>query len=211
MQPNNRELEDLADRIRKLWISEHQAFVKRKTGKSCSWQSSPTYDGTKRNASGHKTTCIWLKIATFCVEQNWDYIRLVRAMFDQHKFQVPPVPTHAYGKIAEQRYHASLLESPSDVLAEMQIQLSEFERALFVAKPLYGETPEAVHYVLSDRALSLSALFRYCLAFREGFKDLMDLWKPDARRQYYNSKSKYDSVWGDCIPAQLSEDSSHAK
>lgn len=206
MRSSDRELEDLADKIRDLWKSEHETFVQKRTGRKGTFTHTLRYDGG-RAADGKRYENVWLKIAAYCLEKNFEYDRLIRAIFDQHKYQTPPQPNNAYNKLAEQRYRKAAEESPYDVFNEIQIQLNEFERALFMARALLGDTPEAVHYVLANRAISLSALFRYCIACREGLGDIAALWKLEARRQYFRAKAKYDHAWGDCIPAQLFKDS----
>lgn len=208
--PADRELDELAARVRELWIAEHQTFILRVTGKRGTYRPSPRHDGGV-DCHGRKHQSVWKKIARLCLDHGLDYARLVRAVFAFHKFQTPPSPDLAHNTTGRQRYYRSLEESPRDVLRELRIQLAELERALGMARALYGETPEAVHYVLANGSLALSSLFRYCLAQREGLADLADMWRDEARRQYFSCKAEYDAAWGDAIPAALLEDTAHGK
>lgn len=204
------ELDELADKVRELWVAEYQTYMRRITGKKCTFRSRPQWDGG-RDSNGRMRKSEWKRIAQFCLNNRCEYDRLIRAMFAFHKMKTPPPPNLAYGDLARERYHRFLTENPHDAIVELKVQVSEFERGMFLAKPLYGETQAAVHYVLSDRSRAMSALFRYCIAAREGLDDIASLWSADARRQYLSHKTSYDAAWGNSIPAELLEDTAHGK
>ena len=60
-------------------------------------------------------------------------------------------------------------------------------------------TEQLQRSVLWDETLTLSALFRYCLARREGLKDVAHHYRLGAAMQYMRHHEDYDAVWGDWI------------
>lgn len=208
MPLNEREqaIEELADQIRELWISEHQNYVRHKTHHICTYNPGPRWDGG-RTADGKRHESIWLKIAQRVYDHGLDWKVLVLAMFEYHKLSTPPPPNLVFAKQGSQRYFSYQNKNAGDMLLDLRVQVDEFERAYYQARLFFDQTKDAVEYVLNNKTLGLSALFRYCVAYREGLLTIADDWKADALRMYFGRKNDYDEAWTGCIPEALLESS----
>jgi hypothetical protein len=62
---------------------------------------------------------------------------------------------------------------------------------------------QSVQFVLLDENLSLSALFRYCIARRAKCFDIARRYRTSAAVQYVRQRELYDTVWGALIPPKF--------
>lgn len=187
---------------RNRWHLEHER-------KATAWGSKPIprYDGGE-DGNGRTYANVWRQVAQFVLLHGLDPRRFVRAQFAIRDSK-PVEPTHLTGPRALDVYDAEAERSRGDIarLFDFQRQqvLLEFNK-LKPCRSRYGWADADVYRaVLGNALVSLSALFRFCLAESLGLTDLVDRFAEDAIVQYMADRAEYDEVWGRWVPEFLTD------
>lgn len=193
-------LNELADQIREYWIHNYRLLDRERTGKPSRYASSPRWDGG-RTASGRKYQAIWPKIAE--IVQRLDIVAnlFVSSFFADRHGQMPtPSQLLSNGQIA--RYREALDLMQSSLLNDFQVQCQAARQALVRLQEIHDERT-ALWLLVATPTSPISALFRYCLAEREGFQDLTAIYHRMAVSQYRTAPAKYDEIWDQLIPDNI--------
>lgn len=200
---------DLAKKIRCLWVSEYRDFELRTKGKSTDWGSRHMnrWDGGD-SADGKFYKAVWPKIATFVEEHELDAELLVRAMF-YRCLNYAPMPNQAHGGTALERYRiytspTTQVEMKTELMYSFESQKSRALREVFSKKTYYKlDETTAWRVTIGDPVVPFTPLFRYCVAVNQGWDDIGTAFEGKAKRQYKQFAELYNEVWTDWIPASL--------
>jgi hypothetical protein len=180
----------LARRQREFIISRKQS--KYRPAATYSLEHSPK--GTINNS-------FWHRAAEFCLNNNLNPIELVHRIFS-HDPASYPAPHALYGKNALRIYNSYNKLKEEDVEAAFEHQKTQYRFALRRIREISpGFTKrQCQRYVLGDSTISLSALFRYCLAIYGEHEDLAGKFLTAAAMQYRTHRDLYDKVWTGWLP-----------
>jgi hypothetical protein len=201
------QMQNLAIRIRRLWVEGVRDYELRTRGIASGWGNyeMPTWDGGI-NSKGQANECVWEKIAQFCIDQDMVPEVLVKAMF--HDALYMPRPNQSHGDFARGRY--AYYNSP---LVQGQIKTNiknafESQQSYAAAntqrlKRSGGLTEEeALRSAVLAKVTPLSPLFKYCVLKNLG-RPVAEDYAEVAYYQYRQFPKQYDEVWGDWIPQEL--------
>ena len=184
-------IRDMYIRCRRLRPGEHNYQLHEK------WDG-----GVDSRGRQHKN--VWPKIARFMFQHQLDASACMSLRFELAAgLKSAPLPDH----IPSLRYL-------DDYKAVSQLDTTELRYILRAEKELATvEIAEAAQFelvgipgwifVLGNSELSLSPLFRYCLASSEELTDLLDRYRTSAILQYASSMDNYDAAWAEWIPAKF--------
>lgn len=204
----DRELEQLASRVRDKYIECRRQHASQTGGRASAYRPGKAWDGG-RTASGQRRQSIWEKIAAHIRTKDYDLDTYIQAQFHRCQAGYPPKPNVLLSPVAASHYLLYLREREPDYRQTLANQVQAYAHALYVAAKLFSEPDAAVRYVLSDPAPSLTPLFRYCAAAREGLEDQVRFWYVAALKQYKPYAANYDQYWGELIPDTLRRSLSH--
>lgn len=201
-------LEALALRIRSLYILAHRDYTERRTKVKSNYGSGPLpkWDGGIDSSGRRYHRPIWEELACFALDHEVDPEILVFSTFDKFMNDgspQPPLPPYLSGPEALIRInkHRDLYRQKVADALNMQNDTMRVQYNLLVASGFDERT--SFRAVLSDRSYELSALYRYCMAFRGDQHDLADSFYEAAFTQYLYKQVLYDVLWGDLIPPPM--------
>lgn len=148
----------------------------------------------------------WTKVVRFFVEHGLNINRCLAVRFNiaarSARDSVFP------NTIAIEKYLGAYQEACDNLVQELAIDLNTQKQICRVrilsASPLVGRTSkEITKHVLLDETVSLSPLFRYCLAKSEDLRGVAKRYGKKALNQYLLSMDDYDVAWGIWIPEVL--------
>lgn len=186
-------------RVRNRWHMEHEM-------KHTNWGARPIpkYDGGE-DVHGRQHQNIWRKIAVFVIKHNLNPTRYVQAQFNI-RVSKPIEPTQLLTEYSLSLYEAqeSISEKEIARLFEMQKEqvLVECDK-LRPCRARGWSDKDITRAVLGNQLIPLSALFRYCIAKKEGYDDLAEEYKVEALTQYLAYPDAYDRIWGEWIPSDF--------
>lgn len=208
------DVDALAERIRELYVHERQMHEARTT-RVGTYNGNPMWDGGSvmvygsKNAVKRECKPIWPKIAIFVLNNRLDPDRFVRAQFFNLGQRRVPAPNHLLGQGALAKYanwpnmqeisEKEVVNSLATASAIFRIQVGDY--VSITKKP----RPVIVKSVLLDENLSMSVLFRYCMAKREKIGSVAKRYFRAAAWQYTRDKALYDYHWKDFIPEGFSD------
>lgn len=203
----SRLVEQTAAQIREIYCTERNRWHMEHERKVTAWGAVaiPRYDGGTDNL-GRVYQSAWLTLAQFALSHGLDPKRFIRSQFAT-RMAKPPEPTHlgSSSAVAVYRFQEKADIAELTRLFEYQKEraLAEFDK-LQPCRARRGWSDRDVHRaVLGNQLVPLSALFRYCIAERDGHTDLADAFHDDAIIQYLAQRDDYDQVWGDWISPTL--------
>lgn len=207
---NETRCEQLAEHIKTIWAREYESFVHGHRAKAGSrFVSGPRWDGGE-DAMGRKFKSVWVAAAKKLIEasKHTDVEHFVIAQFRMWKADTPPKPNILTGEQAFKTYEKFKAQCIPKLHAAFEAQKTQWEQAVFKRMFLYNEPwHQAAAFVLMDRTVGLSALYRYCMAYSktkgehsDRFKKIAQYWERDAEEQYKLDSNQYDAVWHDFIP-----------
>ena len=176
-------LSTLADKIREVYCEERNRW-NHLNGKSVTWgdRPIPRYDGGI-DSMGRKYGNVWLEIAKFVTANK-------------------PKARDLYLSVAQR--------SSSDTTRLFLLQKNVFSRETakmqFRKEKYHWTDAQIFRAVLGNRLLSLSALFRYCLARSEGYSELAESFHQEAIEQYLDDPDAYDRIWEQWVPDDFRRD-----
>jgi len=143
--------------------------------------------------------------------------RLIRFLFSTFEPQGPrdrrvyPTPNTLTSAPLRQKYDDYVAnELPKKFEADLDSQARTASlkfRELLRSKSMQYTDEQALRLVLSDLALPLSALYRYCAAAdsRHRLQDIRDQFMEPAAVQYLFERDLYDQFWAKYIPVSFVE------
>ena len=145
----------------------------------------------------------WLELAKKVIAQRCDPAAFIRRQFMllNPSDSVPP-KNHLKGARAFGNYRACKELSRQEIVTALTMQRDTARVAIVMEQDDYDKV-EACVEVLWDFDLSLSPLFRYCLALQlakeyedDQFEDIANRFLVPAALQYIEDAEAYDVVWG---------------
>lgn len=200
VKKENKELlvDKMAKFIRQLWINAVRAYEQARTHKPCYYNSSPRWDGGS-DAYGRKYAPIWPKIAQIVIDEKLIPHVFIAVQFIKCKHDAP-VPTILLSNSALSKYHKAEFDFPKETRYHLELQNIAAKQAIDNQLRIGVDENIACSKVVMDTHISLSALYRYSLAFHNKLMKAADFWKEDAIKQYISMPYIYDEVWGKLIP-----------
>lgn len=211
----------MAQQLKSAYTIERVCYESCRDGKASSYQPSKRWDGIEvEEVDGVSEEVplenIWLKVAKDLHAKGIDPVFYVRRIFStiNGKLSSPPLPNQLLSNQSLQRYKKGVESLPVEIELAYKYQVSLAKTRILSQQTLYGRTMvQATLRVLTDVTLSLSALFRYCLArnmqangFVEAFAELAEEYKVEAAIQYVRHQSEYSRIWGRSIPEDFKLD-----
>lgn len=196
-------VQEVAERIRAVYISERRLVISANTGRESSYEPGPHWDGR-----GSKRKSIWLHVAKFVIKHQLDPEHHVRSQFATRSQRDVPMPNQLSSAAALARSQDKSEDMTADFAALLATQQAVCESKLVSRYEVSEETPRQIWmHILLNETLPLSALFRYCAAAKK-HKELdltfvMTRYRKGAAVQYVRSREAYDSTWGDWIPKKF--------
>lgn len=210
-------LERMSDGIRAYYISKRRKFEEARTGRASKYTPGNWWDGGKVPRSGVVRGNFWLRAAKQLCSRSIDYQPFIDFVFERHQVEhiadrnmYCPYPNTLTSKQAQddflcaERSDAALERRRGVFKSQQQVAHSAIMR--YEQYGLYGGKTKVLQAVLTDSSLSLSALFRFCVAHHEGLQDVKEFYREQALLQYGRSVRGYDQVWKEWIPGDLRED-----
>jgi hypothetical protein len=146
----------------------------------------------------------WLGLARKVLARRFD-----PSMFIRRQFMVlnralrPPPKKKLTGAKAFSNYEAGKEASRGQISTALTIQRDTARTEIILGQDADCDVVEAAVEVLWDMELSLSPLFRYCLALQllkehrdNQFQEVADAFHTVAALQYMEDPEAYDTVWG---------------
>lgn len=207
--------EELAAAIREHYIRTRRAYAEARTGSPSHYRPGPWWDGG-RTRGGVQRRNYWLVLADLFRREGVDYRAYIDFVFRQWEPQglsdrasYLPQP-NVLGSRKHLEAFRKFAESPEyrdRRRRALEAQKMECHQAILKYEQYgtYRGQQAVLSAVLSDSSLSLSALFRYCVAVMAGLKRLERFYEAEASAQYARAPREYDEVWGDWIPRKLRE------
>lgn len=204
---NEQLLQHVADRIRTQYIVYRRIYEQQVLNcKESYYVPGPHWDGG-RDRSGRICKNIWIEIAKFVLANKLDPDRLVQIVFATTPSGKSPMPNQLLGPAALDRYFRAEAEHKDGLEETLQV-------ALGTQKELYKHSVQdllesgwdavkAKQDVLLDETIMLSMLFRYCMAYRLGFKNICERYEIGAEQQYNTAVETYNQIWKQLIPETL--------
>ncbi len=195
---------DISSVLRKTWIEEVRKYHQRTTGKVSSYTPGPRLDGG-RDSHGTTFKAVWPKLAKFCVVNKLDPSTFVKAQFSNCAGRPPLSPSMLVGSEAVKRYQhfVASKESNKSVSLARDIQIRQAKDALEYYRRLYTSEAHVYKAMLLDDNLTLSALFRYCLAVQVRDTSLAQILLIPAAKQYSEDPAGYSQAYPDWIDGEL--------
>lgn len=204
MVDNEKFITHLAARCRAAYINERTLHTARTNPNPAAYHPGPRWDGgvDKRGAE-HKP--IWPKLAKFMIKNGLTPETCVRMRFafrgeTSGKAVLP-------NQIALEKYVDRYRgDSHNNGRTQQELQSLASETSCFQTHTQLtiedeGKTAEdAWRSVLSDETLSLSPLFRHCVAANESLDNIAKYYHAQAVTQYLCAPTEYNEVWGKLIP-----------
>lgn len=200
--------EALGRLVRTLYVLNYrrQEAVKFGTPGMYGAKRMPRWDGGA-DSSGRKFKPVWPRIAQHLQSIDGDPERYIAAQFMDLGLDTPPFPNMLASAAATKKYRefARTFEQrlKQELLAQHGYLLMEIERLTRIRG--LSET-DATLTALADPLVSLSGLYRYCIAERIGERTLAERFHDGALPQYFCVATTYDRAWGDFIPGGLRDE-----
>lgn len=211
---SNCNLAEIEEIIRTVWAKEWKSYMHRVRGVEREFPSTAKWDGGT-DAMGRKHKSIWTKAAELCLRHSLDPRRYVTIMFTGREGGDPPFPNVLISSEGLKKFEAFKTGFPEDINRAFEIQQNAARQTIQnYCFSFSWSYEEAVVFTLFDCNVSLSALFRYCLAdqelkatdnewFKAKLMSVKQRWAREAETAYLKWPDVYNEVWGEHIPKEL--------
>lgn len=150
---------------------------------------------------------IWRQIAQRCAARRIPPLRLIN--FVLSRWTTPRLPSPSVLIRAEMlaAYESQPRPTASEFAVEFTIQQEAARLQIYRLRDynMGLSERELYYYTLLDHSISMSALFRYCLAHQLEMHDVVDRFFAAALDQYLDEHELYERVWGSLIPQSLKD------
>lgn len=148
---------------------------------------------------------VWPKILDFCQKIKANPFDYLTAQFDRYSLSMYPDPLRIMGPKGVEKYDlwkGKFAYNPGRISSELEIVA--FEKAKRSFRIRLGQSEDdIVRSIVSDPALKISTLVRFCVAYQRGFDDLSDRFFQESLVQYSSDQKSFDSILGPLIPQIL--------
>ncbi len=185
---------------RNKWHREHER-------KKTNWGATllPKYDGGT-DSSGREHQSLWRRAAVFVIQHRLNPGRFVRAQF-AIRLSKPIEPTQLLNVRAVELYEAQEQIDSSEIARLFHMQKEQALVEMDKLKPCRasrGWTDVDIRRsVIGNGMIPLSALFRYCIARKEGDDDLADAFYAEALIQFLSQPDDYERIWIGWLPNEI--------
>ena len=206
---------ELASLLKEAYVAARSLFETRCAGVPRDYRPSPKWDGEEAFEDNPEITpreSTWERMAAKLVGLKVDPVDLVQRLFDDlAPGERPILPNQLASGSLLSRYGRLVSESVPDIELALKSQLEVFITA-FRCSDDVGTEQDVWVGVLLDEGLSLSALFRYCLALRHAedslvpatrFERVAEHYEVPANEQYMRNRDVYDKAWVKILPPSL--------
>jgi hypothetical protein len=208
-------IRELAAQIKERWAVEWEDYMLRSRGKKKSFPDTARWDGGT-DAMGRTFKSVWYKAAEFVKQHGLHFERYIAAQFEGWAGP-PPDPTRLYSNTGLDKYKAHCHNLPTQIKKALELQHNQAQLDFFKKSTDNTDWKEIALQIIYDTATSLSALYRYCLAYEilgqikqdsdghNKFVKAMTDWYTPASKQYLKAPDLYDEIWEDRIPAKFKQ------
>jgi hypothetical protein len=147
-------------------------------------------------------TPVWIALARFIEEHRLNPLAFIRAQYSSYDAEAPIATNKFMSEGALKNYRKFLEEGIKRCALELSLQKQVLEMELY-SKKMTGYGDNALAAVLADISVSLSALFRYCVACASGLREQAEDFETAAGLQYLEEPYSYDVSWGPVLPIFL--------
>ena len=211
---------DVSEQEKRLWqdvraayISERRSYETGITGKVSNWSPPRSYGGCEAVTTDDgdelepARESIWASLVRFLCSRKIDPVAYVQYIFQNIAWTVrAPEPNNLKSEKMLQLWHDGAEDRSRYVIQSLPTQ-----RAVALGEFSYwklGKLSDVDAYVctLTHNGLSLSPLFRYCLARQlipsdpEAFKPIAKQYLIDAVRQFFSDSEAYTRYWVGVLP-----------
>lgn len=221
IEADTSEADAIAEEFKSAYMSERTRFESRCAGVDRVYYPSSKWDGEDAFDDNPELTpreSTWRRVASKLRELEIDPVDcVVRIFADLMPGESPLQPNQMASKDVVARYYSLSSITVEEIEAALKAQ-AEIATAEFRWGHSSGPSSKQDLWVdiLLDEALSLSALFRYCLASdlanevngsggRDRFLKVAGYYEPQATSQYRRNHDAYDEVWHEILPDEFRE------
>jgi hypothetical protein len=208
----------LALKIRSTYVESRSAWETNKRGVSYEYVPFKTDDKGKHSFADNKPVDkdpLWLRLAVQFVQLQIDPESYIRTVFDLCSSVKPPEPRHVlsqrYMKMFEKATLGDKFVKECKILLNTEKQLAASHISFWQANGM--SFVDSHSFVLLNAGLSLSSLFRYCIAVQlykktkaKVFKKITKRYLLDAVVQFQPHHKHYVAVWGKLLPSRFIEE-----
>ena len=200
-----KEHDKLSQWLRSIWIREVRRHIYTTTGKPSNYEPGPRIDGGT-DIHGHSFKSAWTKLAEFIMDHKLNPAVFIRAQFKDNRYP-PSSPLALLSKTAIAKYKTYIDEDVSRKSMRLiwQAQIRTAQNALEHYRAIYKNVDDSNKAVILDDNLSLSALFRYCLAKQMKLDELANWFIDAAVDQYIDDPEAYQDVCQGLIDSDFEE------
>lgn len=202
----------LAMAVKQAYMEERRMFYIRTRGEE--GNSTPRESAVASWDGGHDCRGAvhkskWKAIVQFALKHRVDPIELVRAVFEMCESNLPPLPN----QVMSLRALEDLKRARELSLEDLKLRYAGYtceakQKFLFWREYRAGRPDiEVWKEVACSPELSLSPLFRFCLAQGLGLAQVAELWRKRALLMYIRAPDAYDKVLGEALPKDFQEES----
>jgi hypothetical protein len=150
----------------------------------------------------------WEAIVRFATKHRVDPVSLVNAVFDCAIGRDPPKPN----QIISAKALESLENARINMIADLKLRYAgyaeEAEQAfLFWRKNRRVSEEQVWREVIASSELSLTPIFRFCLASSLKLDQAATFWRNEAIQEYVRAPDAYNKVLGNAVPSDFREES----
>jgi hypothetical protein len=169
--------------------------------------SDDVYRPSRRWGRPDDPESVWVELARFALEDQIDGPDYIRRAFQATTGNEAPRADQLKSDYVKTQYRRGSIQriERRRLRIAFKSQRDLFHSSVSSISLMYPkwDNPKVWRYVLLDSQLSLTPLFRYCLARAERFKSLSLRYRGAAAVQYSRNPDDYGVVWGDWIPEKF--------
>ena len=198
------QLSSEAELCRSLWIKAVNDAQELRTGMPSNWNSCVPYDGGQDPKSGRTYRFpVWEKIAKEAHAAGFHVKELIDTVFRGWNEDRLPTPHTAVSADNMRLAVTERTQRSRRIADKLKNDYTIFKSNWWGAKLSIPDAQAAAAYVLKDTGLSLSPLFRYCVALLKNLPEVAKRWEDAARSEYFKDVPTYLEYWSSVLPAEL--------
>lgn len=198
----------LGKRIKSIYIAQRTAFDRRIKGIETIWRSCRRYDqGVSETVETKAVLPVWITLARFFREKEINPYDYINFHFQKQLITNPLEPFQLKTDKNWQDYEVWKKKEVKSILIAFRTQKSICTTNIQIVQSNGSRASNKEVYVdvLTDEALELSALFRYCLARSLNLKDIASIYEQQAAMQFYCNPDAYLKIWKKWLPQGFHE------